>query len=477
MSTKSSLSIIIPVYNEAPTIEEIVERVRRAPLPDGFDREIIVVDDGSTDGSRRVYQHIMDNIDHLVINEMNIGKGASIRRGLEKATGEFVIVQDADLEYDPNEYSKLLQPILDGKADVVYGSRFMTSSARRVLYFWHAVANRILTGLSNVLTNLNLTDMLTGYKMFRRADLMEMDLQANRFGFEPEVTTKVAQKRLRLYEVSIGYAGRTYNEGKKIGFIDALHCVWCLIRYSLFYKPDDVGRKTLERLESYAGYSRLIKEQFHPYMGDRVLEFGSGIGSIGRLILDRERVVLTDYNEEYVADLKEQFGRLRHVSIHHMDITNPPGDLVDESFDTVISSNVLEHIKDDMAAIRGVYSLLKPGGRLVILVPAFNSLYSPLDKNLEHHRRYTKRMMTRRLREAGFEVEESWYWNMVGAVGWYVAGRIFRQQTITDLNIILHRIIEPVSRLVDDLAGKSRPFGLSLITVARKPDNPEGNSG
>ncbi|MCC5877423.1 MAG: glycosyltransferase [Candidatus Sumerlaeia bacterium] len=471
------LSIIIPVYNESPTIEEVVERVRKAPLPDGFEREIILVDDGSTDGAHRVYKHLGPEIDHLVINEDNLGKGASIRRGLEKATGDFVIVQDADLEYDPGEYIKLLRPILDGKADVVYGSRFMTSSARRVLYFWHALANRILTNLSNVLTNLNLTDMQTCYKMFRRSDLMEMDLQANGFGFEAEVTTRIAHKRLRVYEVSIGYAGRTYSEGKKIGFLDSLHCVWCLIRFSLFYKPDDVGRKTLERLESYAGYSRLILDQFRPHMGDRVLEFGSGMGSIGRLILDRERVVLTDYNEDYVAELKKQFGRLRHVSIHRMDITSPPAELIEETFDTVISSNVLEHIKDDMAALKGVYNLLQPGGRLVILVPAFNTLYSPLDKNLEHYRRYTKRMMTRRLREVGFEVEESWYWNMVGAVGWYVAGRVFRQQTITDFNIILHRFIEPISRLVDSIAGKSRPFGLSLITIARKPDEDHANSG
>lgn len=475
MTTK--LSIIIPFYNESPTLEEIIDRVRNATLPDGVEREIIVVDDGSTDGSERLYPHIEKLVDHLVVHEENRGKGASIRAGLEKATGDYVVVQDADLEYDPNDFSLLLEPLLKGMADVVYGSRFMSGSARRVLYYWHALANKFLTGFSNLLTNLNLTDMQTCYKMFRRDDLMRMDLREDGFGFEPEVTAKIAQRRLRVFEVGISYAGRTYSEGKKIGTCDALRSVWCLLRYSFFYKPEDVGKETLERLESYAGYSRLIVQQFRPYLGNRVLEFGSGIGSIGRLILDRERLVLSDANESYVEQLENHFGRLRHVVIRKVDIADPPEDLMNESLDTVISSNVLEHIEDDMAALRGAYKLLQPGGRLVILVPAFDRLFSPLDRNLDHHRRYTKRLLTRRLREAGFDVEETWYWNMVGAIGWFVAGRILRQQTITDFNILLHRFIEPISRLVDRIAGKNRPFGLSLIAVARKPEFEEDNSG
>jgi len=225
------LSVVIPVYNEQRWIREVLRRVLAVEVP----KEVIVVDDASTDGTRDVLRGISDPAIKVLFQDRNKGKGAALRRGFAEATGDVVLVQDADLEYDPADYRRLLQPILEGKADVVYGSRF-TGESHRVLYFWHAVANRVLTLLSNMFTNLNLTDMETCYKVFRREVLQGLQLRSDRFGFEPEVTAKLARRRpaWRVYEVPVSYAGRTYEEGKKIGLKDAFSALACIIRYRFF---------------------------------------------------------------------------------------------------------------------------------------------------------------------------------------------------------------------------------------------------
>ncbi|MBS0265142.1 MAG: glycosyltransferase family 2 protein [Planctomycetes bacterium] len=232
------LSVVIPVYNERATLLDLVDRVRRVPLR----KQIILVDDGSKDGTRDVLRdleanprHDDMNTIHVVFHEVNRGKGAALRTGFQYATGEFVIVQDADNEYDPSEFPRLLQPLVEDKADVVYGSRFMGDYSHRVLYYWHYLGNKFLTTLSNCFTNLNLTDMETCYKVFRRDKLAEIlpTLKQNRFGFEPEITAKIARRRLRIYEQSISYSGRTYDQGKKIGWRDGFKALWCIVRYAI----------------------------------------------------------------------------------------------------------------------------------------------------------------------------------------------------------------------------------------------------
>ncbi len=460
------LSVIIPVYNELHTLREIINRVRAV---EGIEKEIILVDDFSTDGTRDIYPELEPLVNKIVMHDFNQGKGAAIRTGIQYATGDYTVIQDADLEYDPNEYHILLGPVIEGKADVVYGSRFLGGMPHRVLFFWHSVGNKFLTLLSNMFTNLNLTDMETCYKLVRTDVFKAVNIEQNRFGFEPEITAKLARMDVRMYEVGISYDGRSYAEGKKIGWKDGIQALWCILKYSRGrYK--DYGKSTLQTLSGFNQYSQWMYSRIRQHLGRRVMEIGCGIGNnLDNLASAPDaEIILTDPREDYLQELRDNFSDRENVSFFQYDATKPPPpDLKDAPPDTIVMLNVLEHIKEDELALSNLYDLVAPGGRLVVLVPAFQALYCKIDENLEHFRRYTKKELQDKMLRAGFQLVESFYFNAVGAAGWFVAGKVLRASEIKEGHVAGQKLLMPGAKAVDSL---NLPIGLSVVCVGRKPD-------
>ena len=470
--------MVVPVYNERLTLPEILERVQAIAIP----KEIVVVDDGSTDGTRdflrgleadlaearRLGTFDEKNEIRVFYQERNQGKGAALRRGFAEARGDIVVIQDADLEYDPREYPRLNGPIVEGKADAVYGSRF-TGSPRRVLFFWHHLANKLLTLVSNAVTNLNLTDMETGYKAFRTDLIKSIPVRSDRFGVEPELTAKLAKLRARIYEVPISYAGRGYWEGKKIRWTDGVAALWTILKYAVLDDQDntDPGYQTLLRLSRAERYNRWIFNQLAPHIGQRVLEIGSGIGTLTRYLLGRELIVATDLNPRYLRLLANTFERHTRVRVQRLDLADfDPASLAATRLDTIVCLNVLEHIEGDRQALRRMWETLVPGGRLVLLVPAHQRLYGAIDQAIQHFRRYERRGLEAKLAEAGFVTEHTAFFNRLGVLGWYANSVFLRRTTVPGLQLRLQNLLVPLLHVESALP---LPFGLSLIAVGRKP--------
>jgi SAM-dependent methyltransferase len=469
------LSILIPVYNERTVVERSISQVVTAPLPEDMDRELVIVDDCSTDGTSQILTRLADAFPQIRLyrHEQNRGKGAAVRTAIEKASGDFALIQDADLEYDPSEYPRLLRPLLDGHADAVFGSRYMAGEQSRVLPFWHSMINKGLTLVSNMFCNLNLTDMETCYKVFRTDLLKSIPIRSDRFGFEPEIVMKSAKRKLRIYEVPISYHGRTYEEGKKIGWRDGLKALAVILRFWLI---DDLyatpyGRGVLNNLTGTPQYLSWLSSTLRPHLGDAVLEMSAGIGNIsGRLMGKRLLYMAAEKDPLYLHALRNRFLRTPNVVVQRIDPERPE-DLagLERCFDTVLCLNVLEYLESPEPVLDALRATLLPGGRILILVPQNPSLYGALDHSLGHKRRYTAAQARELLESRGFTVEKVYNFNKAGTPPWWAYSKLTGSK----------RIGKPVLKIFDKTVwiwshlDRLMPWnGLSVILVARNTAAP-----
>ncbi len=465
------LSILIPVYNERVVVERSLAQVLAAPLPENMERELVIVDDCSTDGTWAILQRLAANEPaiRLFRHEVNQGKGAAVRTAIQHATGDFALVQDADLEYDPSEYPHLLRPMLDGRADAVFGSRYLAGEQRRVLLFWHSMINKLLTLASNMFSNLNLTDMETCYKVFRTDLLKSVPIRSNRFGFEPEIVMKCAKRKFRVYEVPISYHGRTFEEGKKIGWKDGLKAM-AVILY--FWAVDDLytepyGRGLLNNLTGTPQYLNWLAKLLRKHVGDSILEIGAGIGHLSaRLMGRRLRYVATERDPLYLHALSNRFLRTPNVEVRRLDPAEPADySEMQGAFDTALSVNVLEYLDDPASTLRSLYGVLQPGGTLLALVPQGRWLFGSVDRTLGHQRRFSRRELRELLENAGFKVEKFYQLNRAGVPAWALYGRLLHRKKINKVTLKIFDKTVWFLRLIDPLL----PWpGLTLVAVARK---------
>jgi glycosyltransferase involved in cell wall biosynthesis len=466
--TFTKLSILMAVYNEEATLWPCIEGVLAVPLPGGLRREIVLVDDCSTDMSWELAQRLAQRHPEIRIfrQTRNQGKGAAIRRAIDHMTGDLAIFQDADLEYDPVDYPRLLRPILEGRADVVFGSRFI-GEERKVLYFWHTVGNRFLTLLANMLNNTNLTDLETCYKVFVADCLKNIPLESNRFGIEPEVAAKVARNKLRIYEVPVNYNGRTYEDGKKISWRDGLAALWFILKYRFSSNYADAGKVALDALEQAPRFNRWMYASIRDHLGSRIAELGSGRGNLSKLLKEGANVLVTDNRDEYLKELRRRWGHLPNVRVSRLDLTHADDYAVLKDFkvDTVVCLNVLEHIEDDQSVLRRLYDAVPSGCKVVFLVPFDPKLYSRFDKEIGHFRRYSKAELEEKMQSAGLKVERQFYFNKVGVIAWWVSNTLFGQRCITSWQLKVYNALTPIFRVLD----RCLPIqGLSTVVVASK---------
>ncbi len=468
------VSVLIPVYNERAYLRPCLDRILAAPMPAGLERELVLVDDASSDGSDAIleeYAQRYPDIIRVFRQPHNQGKGAAIARAILEMTGEYAVVQDADLEYDPADYPVLLQPLVERKADVVYGSRFASREKRRVYNYYHVLGNRLLTTLSNMVTGLDLTDMETCYKAFRADLLRTIPIRANRFEMEPELTAKIAKRGFSIYEVPISYDQRSYSEGKKIGVRDGMLALRTIIKYSLV---DDCfehryGHQVLRNLSHTRRFNRWMVQAIMPWLGERILEVGAGIGNLSWQLPKRERLLLTDIDPEYLSILERTYEGNEVVDVAKLDIESD--DDVDAleppACDTVVCLNVLECLDDDAGAIARMARLLEPGGHLIVLVPQHEGLFGSYDQALGHRRRYSRANLESLTRDAGLEIESCFDFNSLSIPGWWVNSRLLERTGFDRWQLHLYDLMVPWAKKVEARVGLP---GLSLVCVGRKPE-------
>ena len=499
---QTSLTVLVPVYNEQHLVATSLARLEvLAEAPQLARVQVVVVDDSSRDATGSVLRAFAaergialapalpaaprgaapplatvlgrgrhGGIDWVFLqHERNGGKGAAVRTALAHAECEITVIHDADLEYHPRDLVRIVNVFVEDGADAVFGSRFAGGEARRALLFRHELGNRLLTFLSNLITNVNLTDMETCYKAVRTSLLRSIPIVSNDFRLEPELTIKLAKREARIFEVPISYSGRTYQEGKKIGWRDGFRALIAMLRFWVsdeIYAADEHGSQILARLSRAPRFNAWMAELVKPWCGRRVLEIGSGTGNMTRQLVPRDAYVASDINPLYLQTLRALTCDRPYLDVTLTDVTK--GDSfpsIPGGFDTVVCLNVIEHVSDDVGALRNVRDALGPGGRAVVLVPRGPGLFGTLDEVLGHQRRYTEATLRRLALDAGLEPVKIIPFNRVGTPAWWLNGKLLRRRHFGLLQIAVLNFLTPLFRLVDRVL----PFPpLSLIAVLEK---------
>jgi glycosyltransferase involved in cell wall biosynthesis/phospholipid N-methyltransferase len=467
-----ALSVLVPVYNERHVVEASLRRLLGVQSPVMRSMQVIVVDDHSTDGSWEILERVAAGDARVTLHrhERNMGKGAALRTALTHATGDVTIVHDADLEYNPADIPAVLVPFIEEGADAVFGSRYLSAPYRRALMHRHTLINKGLTNISNWLTDLNLTDIETCYKAVKTELLKSIPLRSDDFRFEVELTFKLAKRRARVFEVPIRYLPRTMEEGKKIRARDGLLAILAMIRFWIvddIYKKDEYGSHILVELERARRFNLWMGSTIRPYVGDRVLEIGAGIGTLTNQFIPRESYLASDINPNYLHYLHSYSHGKPYLQVRKIDAENSADFKgLEGQFDTAILINVLEHLTDRPGALRNLYNSLEPGGRAIVLVPQHPSIYGTLDEVLEHRLRYESSAFEAELLNAGFTIERMFDFNRFSVPGWWLNGRVLKKKTFSRVQLKTLDMLMPLFRRTDRIW----PWkGLSLIAVGTKP--------
>lgn len=466
------LSVIVPVFNERHVVEASLRRLLALRGEFLTELEVIAVDDRSTDGSGAVLARVAADDPRVTVitHETNQGKGSAIRTGLAKASGDIVLIHDADLEYDPADIPAILEPFAREGADAVFGSRYMSATYRRALKFRHTLVNKFLTTSSNWLTDLALTDVETCYKAVNAELLKSIPLRSNDFRFEMEVVFKLAKRRARIFETPIRYVPRSEREGKKIRAWDGVLAILAMLHYWIIddlYHDDEYGSRILVELERTKNFNAWMANTLRPYLGDRVLEIGAGIGNLTSQFIPRDLYLASDINPHYLRYLRAYSGGKPYLHVRKIDVQND-ADFVglEGKFDTAVALNVVEHVPEPERAVANLYRALAPGGRAVILVPQHPGLFGTLDEGLGHFLRYTPDGLRALMTKAGFQMQEVFDFNRVSAGPWWFNGRVLKRRTFSPIQLKMFDAMLPILRRVD----RAWPWtGISVIGVGVKP--------
>jgi glycosyltransferase involved in cell wall biosynthesis len=481
MDGQVSLSVLVPVFNEEYLVAESLGRLRlleeAAVLSDV---QVIVVDDCSTDRTWQALEIFRQAEEArpnrkmrfvFLRHQRNRGKGAAVRTALASAVNDVSVIHDADLEYHPRDLIRMAQVFVSEEADAVFGSRFAGGEVRRALLYRHQLGNRLLTTLGNLVSDLNLTDMETGYKAVRTELLQSLPLRSDDFRIEPELCIKLAKRGARIFEVPISYSGRTYQEGKKINWRDGFRALGAIARFGLsddLYRDDEYGSQILGRLSRAPRYNAWIADEVRPHCGEQILEIGSGVGNLTRYLIPKMRYTVSDVNPSYLGALRNLSEDRPYLSVSYCDVTDEKSfPLAQGSYDTVICLNVLEHVPDDADALRNIHHALREHGKAIVLVPQGPSNFGTLDDVLGHRRRYTADGLANLARRCGFEVRGMVPLNRVGSAAWFLNGKVLRRKHFSLLQIWALNALTPVLRRVDRVLPLPP---LSLIAILEKAE-------